>query len=502
MILQLLPELQEQIIDCCLVRDLANLSCTNSVYREALKPIVNHSVHIQRLEDAFPLTADRKTKRAADERRKNLIFTRKLRISAPEFSAHAFQAIKFNPVALLELELVCKVDDKLFTVICHAFPALKKLTLFNPFLTNGGIEKISLLSSLEEFALHRTFYVDSYSHIFDIKTLRKLYLSRCFISSEFSKVGSGLEALTLVECKQITRTGLESISRDLPLKELQLVRNDVTASGIRHVITFPSLVKLVLTKCENLDDFCFSLICSLPLLRNLTVQGCYAVTNEAYIHLNAVASLRRLDLTSMHINGIGFEHVVGLSHLQELVLNSCSFIGDNGFRKIFQRMKFLRKLSLSNCRVSDAALPSTLGSDDTPKQAQLEELNLNSCEQITGLGICSIATWFPFLKRLSLRDCHRIARPGFYQLQSLRRIEHLDLSHLDEVTDDVIAHIVGLSRVRTLGLQRCCSITDDSLNLLMEHLQLLTELDIRECTSLSSERVRHYQGLPKVIIHW
>ena len=87
-------------------------------------------------------------------------------------------------------------------------------------------------------------------------------------------------------------------------------------------------------------------------------------------------------------------------------------------------------------------------------------------------------------------------------LQLLFKLEYLDVSHLDEVTDESVVHIATLTQLRKLNLQRCSSITDLSLDVLMERLPYLRELDVRDCTGLSVEHVRFYQSSPRVDINW
>jgi Leucine-rich repeat (LRR) protein len=176
----------------------------------------------------------------------------------------------------------------------------------------------------------------------------------------------------------------------------------------------------------------------------LNLNGCEKITDAGVAHLAGLERLRKLDVCGSKITGAGLRIVATLPQLQTLDLGCCNEIADADLLHL-SSLKHLRWLTLA-CN-----------------------------NQITGAGLRHLAG-VKTLQKLSLYNHGFLKDDDLQGLYALRdRLQYLDLSGCDSITDAGLRHIAGLQQLRTLSLGGCNRITDAGL-LQIAGLKHLTDL--------------------------
>ncbi len=178
----------------------------------------------------------------------------------------------------------------------------------------------------------------------------------------------GLEELGLQDCQKITDESLRHVSSGLQtLKSINLsFCVSITDTGVKSLARLRKLRHLNLRSCDNVSDLGMGFLCdegrgeeeAERSLLTLDVSFCAGVTD---------AGVRLL--------------AAGLPGLTGLSLTTCA-VGDEGMRRVAQRMTRLARLSIGQCAaVTDAGLKAL--SEGASAQAQkLEELDLYGCPKV------------------------------------------------------------------------------------------------------------------------
>lgn len=185
------------------------------------------------------------------------------------------------------------------------------------------------------------------------------------------------------------------------------------------------------------------------------------ITNEALKLLQAIPNLHQLDLAGTRIDDAGLQHLALFPELLDLDLNS-TVVSDRGINALLT-IKGLRRVSLENARDTasgasylkqrapglklDLIYPWIWGErwsnyelsggrDALPGSALL----LQQLKDVTGLGYLHVEK--------------TLLTPEFLgALKDLPRLEHLSFAGTS-ITDDSLAHLLGLSQVVRLDLSR------------------------------------------------
>lgn len=83
----------------------------------------------------------------------------------------------------------------------------------------------------------------------------------------------------------------------------------------------------------------------------------------------------------------------------------------------------------------------------------LTYLNLAENRKVTDAGLARLVA-LPGLTRLNLSSCN-ITNQGLLHLSVLRKLEHLDLSYCNRISDEGLRALKTLNRLTFLDLQRC-----------------------------------------------
>jgi len=293
MLLDLLPEIQEEILSYCKVSDLKNLALTCSGCNEALKEWLFHTVIIPRGSDSESVA-----KFISNERLlKNLKNTKVLHFLAsyiPEIRLKKIGGL----VNLVELHYE-GINDSNLCILCEGFlQQLKVLNLRYAGVTDHGLIHIKNLASLEKLVLH---------------------------------------------CSSITDLGLSFVCTMMKLKILNVSHcSYITDNGCARIRKLPVLEELYLSHCR-ISDMSLSHISSLITLKKLYVNDCRKVTDAGCMHISKLPVLEVLNVNCCSITDAGLSYFATLMTLKELYVSSCRGLTEKGLSSI-KGLPLLQKL--------------------------------------------------------------------------------------------------------------------------------------------------------------
>jgi hypothetical protein len=273
------------------------------------------------------------------------------------------------------------------------------------------------------------------------------------------------------------------LSNPSKLKNFNFLRNrrDVSSLAFGSVAPIPprlfgalgrlsSLNELNFWNCRDLNNEVLSLALENIDIKRLNIGNCINITDE---------SLQKL--SSSH-------------RLHDLNMAGCEQITDKGISYI-GRLQELTSINLTFCSVSDLSISAL------KKFRRLEKVSLNYCVEISNAGIIDLST-IDSLKYVSLNSCKNMDVYSLQVLQKIPRLEALNvggtqlsdhdlaelpkqlrslgLGWMEHVTDEGIPHIVRLSELENLVLNRCKKLTINGIKLLSK-LNRLKHLDLRNC---------------------
>jgi len=150
------------------------------------------------------------------------------------------------------------------------------------------------------------------------------------------------------------------------------------------------------------------------------------------------------------------------AHLRELRLNRCHRITDQAFLNLPYGATYnsLRILDLTDCiELQDSGVQRVV--EAAPR---LRNLVLAKCRQITDRAISAITKLGRNLHYIHLGHCARITDAGVLQLVRLcNRIRYIDLACCTNLTDTSVTQLATLPKLKRIGLVKCGNITDRSI---------------------------------------
>ncbi|XP_014502650.1 F-box protein SKP2B [Vigna radiata var. radiata] len=301
-------------------------------------------------------------------------------------------------------------------------------------------------------------------------------------------VGGGENSGKGVNLKAGVITDWKDIPVELLMQILSLVDDQtvIIASevcrGWREAICF-GLTRLSLSWCsKNMNNLVLSLTPKFTKLQTLILRQ-----DKPQLEDNAVASianfchdLQILDLSkSFKLTDRSLYAIaLGCWHLTKLNISGCSAFSDSALAYLASLCRELKVLNLCGC---------VKAASDTALQAigrycnQLQSLNLGWCENVSDVGVTSLAYGCPDLRTLDLCGCVLIT------------------------DDSVIALANRCPHLRSLGLYYCQNITDRAMYSLAQSKVKnrmwgsvkggndedgLRTLNISQCTALTPSAVQ------------
>ncbi len=256
---------------------------------------------------------------------------------------------------------------------------------------------------------------------------------------------------------------LESVSIDS-----RYYFEDSKMGGIRKL---KNLKKFVLKRSRYATGTCLELLAEAPVLESIELRDCNEITR-----LHELPRIRRLKhLTLIADNDVSLTPLRECRNLESIKLGDNSSIDDNSV-KVLGQVRTLKSIDLSKSSVTDEGLA------ELAKLQDLEELNLEDCENITGEGFGEFASPHG-LKELNLRGVSKLNDAGLAELARFKDLENLLLYQNSKVKRDGFR---CLSSMKNLKLLSCpeTNIRDEHLKA-MDGIESLEAIWLPECSNIS-----------------
>ncbi|XP_017983212.1 PREDICTED: F-box/LRR-repeat protein 3 isoform X2 [Theobroma cacao] len=422
----------------------------------------------------------------------------KLRALSPDSSS--------NPFDVLTEEVVLKILDYLDN---DEYPSARKsfsLTCKTFYFIESGHRKTikPLRAELLPRTLHRYPFV---SHL-------DLSLCPCVDDSTLNMISSTwkatLHSINLSRSRFFTNVGLSSLFVNCSgLVEVDLSNGteltDLAASAIAEA---KNLERLRLARCKLITDMgigCIAVGCR--KLRLLCLKWCLRV-GDLGVELIALKckGIRSLDLSYLPITEKCVKSVLQLQHLEDLVLEGCHGIDDDGLSTLEQSCKSLKMLNLSNCQnVTHTGLSSLTNGAQQLQQlilaygsvvslklpkvtsdvakclhtfSKLQSIKLDGC-LITSSGIKALASLHASIKELSFSKCLGVTDEGLsFLVQSHKELRKLDITCCRKIKYMSIDSITNsCTSLTSLRMESCSLVPKEAFILIGARCSCLEELD-------------------------
>uniref|UniRef100_A0A182JPX9 F-box domain-containing protein n=1 Tax=Anopheles christyi TaxID=43041 RepID=A0A182JPX9_9DIPT len=311
------------------------------------------------------------------------------------------------------------------------------------------------------------------------------------------------------------------------VRQTNLVHLDLTSSlgitdEVMELITtcLPKLKTLKLRRCILVTDEGIMNIVNLVNLEVLDLSNCYRISDHAMyrgVIGRKVKNLHELYLCELPTLSDYSLIQVTLNYemLQVLDLsNSPNAATDATMQYINYYLVSLKQLHLYCCtKLTDSGLTGidlpvkpmiTWDQEETfplDRLFKLRVLNLIGCYRITDLSLEN-AFKLAELKELHLARCYQISEKGISVLsESAKALEFIDLSECPLVNDNCIEMLtLNLKRLRTLKVNKCPQLTNACLEIIGRNCSYLKYLHIIDCRRLKKprERLANHRSLKAV----
>ncbi|MBA0678788.1 hypothetical protein Goari_020110, partial [Gossypium aridum] len=219
-------------------------------------------------------------------------------------------------------------------------------------------------------------------------------------------------------------------------------------------------------------------------LRSLCLKWCLRV-GDLGVELIALKCkrIRSLDLSYLPITEKSLNSVLQLQHLEDLVLEGCHGIDDDGLSTLDQSCKSLKMLNLSNCQnVTHTGLSSLINGTE-----QLQQIILAYGSSVTS-DLVKCLNAYSKLQSIKLDGC-TVTWSGIKAMASLNApVKELSLSKCLGLTDDGLSFLVQSHKdLRKLDITCCRKITYTSIDIITNSCTSLTSLRMESCSLVPKE---------------
>ncbi|KAM1855711.1 hypothetical protein ACFX15_005655 [Malus domestica] len=411
-----------------------------------------------------------------------------------------------NPFDIFTDEIIHAVLDHLdddpftrksFSLVCKSFYLLERLHRKS-------------LKPLRSELLHRVLHrYPSISHL-DLSCCPRV--NDPLLASLSASWKSTLRSINLSRSRHFTATGLRRLAENCCfLVEIDLSNGtELTDVAAEAVAEAKNLERLMLARCKLITDIgigCVAVGCR--KLRLLCLRWCIRITDlgVGFIAVKC-KELRSLDLSCLPITEKCLPPILQLQHLEDLVLEGCLGIDDEGLATLNHSCKSLKTLNLSKCQnISHVGLSSLTNGAEHLKQlvlaygpavttdlgkcllnySRLKSIRLDGC-LVTCSATKAIGSWCASLTELSLskcsgvtdemESCSLVSEDAFLLIgQRCQFLEELDVTD-NEINNEGLKYISRCSKLRSLKLGICLNVTDDGLTHVGSGCPKLKELDL------------------------
>ncbi|KAK3409766.1 hypothetical protein EUGRSUZ_J01853 [Eucalyptus grandis] len=317
---------------------------------------------------------------------------------------------------------------------------------------------------------------------------------------------STLRSVDLSRSRFFGHAGLSSLVANCAgLVEVDLSNaTQLTDGAAKAIAEAKNLERLRMGRCKLITDMgvgCIAVGCRKLTL--LCLKWCLRVSDLG-VGLIAMkcADMRSLDLSYLPITEKSLQPVLKLRNLEELILEGCPGVHDDGLATLKESCPSLKVLNLSNCQnVSYVGLSSltseaqclqqlilSYGSPVTAdlgkslhKFSGLQVVRLDAC-MVTCSGMKEMVNWSACLKELSLSKCVGVTDDCLSLLvQTQRELRKLDITCCRKITYASINSITSsCSSLCSLRMELCTLVSTDAYLLIGQRCQNLEELDLTD----------------------
>lgn len=230
----------------------------------------------------------------------------------------------------------------------------------------------------------------------------------------------------------------------LSLKEYQINRND-----IMQISRIKSLIELNFYFCKFKDDNFVLKLGNLEVLNfelMIDIDNCLAnISNESKY-------IRQLSIKNCKVSKSVLKELSNIVHLEHLNVQNVQSVDDFFINSIVDKCRVLNYLDVSHCyNISGDALV------EISKIKNLEYLDISKTENINDTVIIEIANCCKKLKRLSIESCSNVSHSALNELGKLNNLETLCLVDVNNVGDEIFNN---MSQLRVLKCNWCFNVTD------------------------------------------
>lgn len=213
--------------------------------------------------------------------------------------------------------------------------------------------------------------------------------------------------------------------------------------------------------------------------------------------------------------------ILKLQSLEELILEGCFGINDDGLAAINQGTNSLKTLDMSSCQsvthVGLTSLTSSFGclqqltlaygatvtldiAHSLQRLSKLQSLKLDGC-QVTSAGLQAIGNCCFPLRELSLSKCLGVTDEGLSSIvKKQRELQKLDMTCCRKITYDSIAHIASsCTSLTSLKMESCTLVPREAFILIGQRCHLLEELDLTD-SEIDDEGLKSISNCSKLAI--
>ncbi|KAK7869084.1 hypothetical protein R5R35_000803 [Gryllus longicercus] len=369
------------------------------------------------------------------------------------------------------------------------------------------------LKSLEMQTLHSSLFLTHIPLCVQLQTLKLNFMARQFAEIDFGEFFTDLKNLINLKCLSLTSFVNEDAdviscmflkSKFPKLVELNLANSSTVSLRVfKSISTACAQLSIICLKgCVVVDDACLKEIAQCSLLSNLDISGCPAVTDKGLSYLKNCLHLQEL---KMNWNGLitlpMLDEIAKMKSTKKLYLDSTE-INSSVLVETLKQLPHLKFLSV--CRTS--------GVDGEQVQGLLPNCFVQYCKKDKSetlrercINVTHLVLQGPDKKVLKgLQHCRNLedlsidfmAKPCYSFISVIQDFKHFGKLHTlalkgfvvtkKGILGDLLAQ-KGLSQLRDLDLENCCSLELEDAQLIASEHPKLEKLRLKGCVGLKNE---------------
>ena len=317
MLLEILPELLDQILTLLSGEDIKNMSLCSKRCNHLVKPTLWGNV-----------TVTEKLLFASTSVPNHITFARDLR-------AAVITDKRRKPRKLMSVDQKRELTEKLVALLELSSPTTLRLWRCSEVsMVTRCLATISQMTGLQNLEIRCDVSEDGLEHLSHLTELVNLDVSYN---------------------RNITDDGFKHIGHMTDLKNLDVSGCNISDAGLQHIGHLTGLVNLNISACRNISDAGLQHLGHLTGLVNLNISACHYIFDAGLKHLGRLTGLKALDVSfCSKISDDGLQHIGHLTGLVNLNISRCD-ISDDGLKHLRHSTELVN-LDVSGCNISDDGL--------------------------------------------------------------------------------------------------------------------------------------------------